>query len=272
MNNTASLMLRSINDMVWSGVQIENIDATFVQTKEVIAQSKTQGLSERATIEIIGLKRAWEFIFDNLEQEGDWNIYSNINRILGEGTIPNAGKIRGPNDVVVYGLQTEPYIPRTDISENLFERIVSTVSDSDLLPHERAAMLFAQLAKTQFFANGNKRSALIFTNHYLAYHDYGIAFVVDEETKEQVYNYLFEYYCDRLSLDDIIWELSANNTLRLENLAASRNDTRSHSPQTSLIDECINGKLLIEETIATETSYRSILPPQKGDGRRSEEI
>lgn len=53
-------------------------------------------------IVVNNIKRAWMFLFENVDQPIDWQYVSEYNRILGEGLIRDAGKLR-TNDVRIGG-------------------------------------------------------------------------------------------------------------------------------------------------------------------------
>ncbi len=80
---------------------------------------------------------------------------------------------------------------------------ISCASDES----EAALMMVLGLSKAQFFYDGNKRSALMLANHYLANVGAGCAVVVEESMRDKYLDILIDFYHGRLSLDDAAWDL-----------------------------------------------------------------
>ena len=201
-NETVDFMKANVDRLIYSSVQIESIAATFAQTREIVEKGVSTGVSSKDTNKIVALKHAWQYLFRHFDESITWDLYSNYNALLGEGNVPNAGKMRGPGEVRV-----GDYIPPDNIDVGYFNRCVETASGTAFDDCEAACNLFLLLARAQFFRDGNKRSAQILANHYLASHDSLAAFIVDESTRDEVLDILVDFYEGRLLLNDASWDL-----------------------------------------------------------------
>lgn len=90
-NRTVQLMKDNIDKLVYSSVQVEGIDATFAQTKEIIADGIAKGVSADDVNRILCIKRGLSYLFEHYESSLTWELYSTYDLIIGEGSIDKAG-------------------------------------------------------------------------------------------------------------------------------------------------------------------------------------
>jgi hypothetical protein len=155
---------RSVADIIWKEAALElTHTVTFPETEEVLNGRIPETLDLKAALTINNLKRSWEFLFEQVDFEPDYQTMCEYNRINGEGgLINNAGKLRTfpvqisgttykPNEVVVYGEVAQ-------ILENALN-----ITD----PVEKALKLLGEITRGQWFSDGNKRTAQLMANHVL---------------------------------------------------------------------------------------------------------
>ncbi|MGN1262119.1 MAG: Fic family protein, partial [Candidatus Enteromonas sp.] len=137
---------------------------------------------------------AWEFILDyDVEcYPSNYAILCQINGLVEEGLSFNAGKIRS----VPVTIGGSSYLPPIPFESKVKEDIETIVNDSACDDVTKAAKLIAYATKTQTFIDGNKRTAVIFGNHYLISHGVGLM-VVPVEKIERYKTLLLNYYEDR---------------------------------------------------------------------------
>lgn len=205
--DTVVYMKQCVSEMIYSSVSIEGIGATFAQTKEIIEDGAAAGVSTEDIDKILNIKRAWEYLFDHFDEKPSWELYSNYNRIIGKGYVKDAGSVRPPNSVVVGTGDIDPFVPPDVTGKEDFDRIFVTATNSYPDPDDIAAALFLILCRTQFFHDGNKRSAQLLVNHYLAHIDAGCIFCIPEGTRDTVLDILVDFYMSRTSLDDAEFDL-----------------------------------------------------------------
>lgn len=232
-NLTVELMKRHIDDLVYSSVQIEGIGATFAQTREIVAEGQANGVPSDDIHKIVCIKRSLEFLFSNYGLPADWSLYSTYNAIIGEGTVRDAGQMRGPGTVRV-----DDYYP-ADVSEDLFYEIMDTAATTAYDDAELVAQVVLNLSKAQFFHDGNKRTALVFANHLLAQADAEMAVIVTERDRDEYLDLLLDYYHGRLSLDDASWDFEEKFIVCAENpsLSETRAALALRSDDVSASDE-----------------------------------
>lgn len=112
-------------------------------------------------IVVNNIKRAWMFLFENIGRPIDWRYVSEYNRILGEGLIRDAGKLR-TNDVRIGGTDWIPELPTMESSHDEISSLMKIES-----PEDRALLMFCKITRGQWFNDGNKRTALMTANHAL---------------------------------------------------------------------------------------------------------
>lgn len=206
-NKTTEVMKARLVDMAWSGVQIEGVGATFAQTKALIENAYETGLSEHDTTVILNLKHAWEHLFEHYEEPITLDTLCVYNAILGAGNIVmQAGSLRGPGEVMVI-TGDDVYVPRDEVSEDTFVRDYETAIGCAFDSSEAAAALFLLLSRAQYFHDGNKRTALLLANHFLAHEDAGMALTMTKEQRDWLYDELVSFYTGDLSLQDASFDV-----------------------------------------------------------------
>lgn len=141
-------------------------------------------------MKIINLKHAWEFILNKnvIKLPTNFNLLCKINNLVEEGFYYNAGKIRSTS-VSITGTKWVPNLP----IESVIKEDLANIFNSDLDEIDLAIELLLYVMKKQIFIDGNKRTAIIFANHYLISKGKGIIVIPAELTNEYK-NLLISYY------------------------------------------------------------------------------
>jgi prophage maintenance system killer protein len=150
--------------IIYDQAILEGVATTFPDTEAIIERGIMHNVSATDYQKIINLKHAWEFILDKdvLGYKTDFNLISYIAKIVNEEFYPNGGDIRKLN-VIIGGTTYVPPIPTSDGVKEDLAKIFS--SDKDIL--NKAVDLCLYIMKQQIFIDGNKRTAVLSTNHYL---------------------------------------------------------------------------------------------------------
>ena len=188
------LARRNLVDSIYKQSILEGIATTYSDTETIVNEGKVHDMSTIDVQKIINLKHAWEFIMDyDVERcATNYALICQINGLVEEGISYNAGKIRS-TPVTIGGSSYVPPIPfEYKIKEDI-EQIINDTSDDDI---KKAAKLIAYSMKTQTFIDGNKRTAIIFGNHYLISHGLGLM-VIPVDKIEKYKKLLLEYYEDK---------------------------------------------------------------------------
>ena len=187
MRDTAIEMAkRMLVDSIWKSANLEGLGTTFPKTEAILANAQKKKKTEEVLF-VINMKRAWQFLLDNLEYNNCIMLLREFDKIVGELLFSYAGEIR-TIPVQIGGTSWEPEIPHTGIimeSINEIERI----EDLEL----RALKYFCYIARTQMFIDGNKRVAQLMANKVLIEYNIGI-FQIPIEKLEEFKGLLIDFY------------------------------------------------------------------------------
>lgn len=187
MQDTAIEMAkRMLVDSIWKSANLEGLGTTFPKTEAILANAPTTTKTEEVLF-VINMKRAWQFLLDNLEYSNCIMLLREFDKIVGELLFNYAGEIR-TIPVQIGGTSWEPEMPHTGIIINSIKEM-EQIEDVEL----KALKYFCYIARTQMFIDGNKRVAQLMTNKVLIENNIGI-FQIPIEKLEEFKEMLIEYY------------------------------------------------------------------------------
>ena len=181
---------RNMAMTIYDQAILEGVATTFVDTENIIEGGKVNNMTSDDIMKIINLKHAWEFILnENVVLSPDnFSLLSQINKLVIEGFYYNAGVVRS-TPVRIGGTTWSFSIP---IESEIISEIDELVN-SDLSEVDKATELLLYVMKRQIFIDGNKRTAVLFANHYLISHGLGIIAIPADLTDEYK-KLLISYY------------------------------------------------------------------------------
>lgn len=187
----------NLKEFIYDQAVLEGIATSFPQTEEIIDNGKVSGVTASDVQKILNLKHAWEFILDSdvLQFSSNYEVLCHIAQLINEGFFTDGGRIRSV-PVTIGGSSFKPTIP----IESVVKEQISLILKSNGSVVERAVQLCLYTMKTQVFKDGNKRSAIIFANHFLISHGEGLL-VVPENKTNQFKKLLIAYYEDSKKSD-----------------------------------------------------------------------
>ena len=187
MKDTAVEMAkRMLVDSIWKSANLEGLGTTFPKTEAILANAPTTTKTEEDLF-VINMKRAWQFLLDNLEYRNCIMLLREFDKIVGELMFSYAGEIR-TIPVQIGGTSWEPEMPHTGIIMDSIKEI-EQIEDVEL----RALKYFCYIARTQMFIDGNKRVAQLMANKVLIENNVGI-FQIPIEKLEEFKGMLIEFY------------------------------------------------------------------------------
>lgn len=184
------LAKRMLVDSIYDQAILEGVATTFVETERIISGGIVQGMTQSDMLKIVNLKHAWEFILSEevITSESNFALLSQINRLVEEGFYYGAGKIRGV-PVRISGTSWQPSIPiESQIKEELAKILTRKISNLD-----KAIDLLLYIMRRQIFIDGNKRTAVIFANHFLIARGLGII-AIPAELADEYKRLLLHHY------------------------------------------------------------------------------
>lgn len=181
---------RNLVDTIYKQAILEGVATTFADTESIIEGGKVNNMTSDDILKIINLKHAWEFILNKNVILSDTNfaLLCEINKMVEEGFYYTAGKVRNV-PVIIGGTKWAPSLPiESVVKEELQEIFNKKIDDVD-----KAIELLLYTMKKQIFIDGNKRTSVIFSNHYLISKGKGII-VIPAELTEEFKDLLIPYY------------------------------------------------------------------------------
>ena len=204
------LARRYLVDSVFKQAMLEGVATTYSDTETIINGGKVNDMTPADISKVINLKRAWEFIMsiDLANYPTNYAVLCQINKIVEDGFSLTAGRIRSV-PVQIHGSKYLPPIPFEDQVKKDIDDILNNLDGIDL-----AVNLVLYVMKKQLFLDGNKRTAILFANHYLISHALGLIVVPAEKVGEYK-KVLVDYYEDETKKDQIASFLKENCWIKM---------------------------------------------------------
>lgn len=205
----------NMKSIIYDQAVLEGVATTFPDTELIIDNGKVNNVSAEDVQKILNLKHAWEFVLDKdvILSETNYYVCQYIARLVNEGFYQQGGRIRAV-PVTIGGTS---YIPPIPIEHQVKEDIDNIIKSSDDVV-QVAIELALYVMKTQIFNDGNKRTAIIFANHYLISHAGGLM-VVPQNLVPEYKKMLVKYYegRDEEAIKSFMREKCLKNILSLHN-------------------------------------------------------
>lgn len=187
MHDTAIEMAkRLLIDSIWKSANLEGLGTTFPKTEAILLNAPTETRSEEVLF-VVNMKRAWQFLLENLKQPNNIMILREYNKIVGELLFRYNGEIR-TFPVQIGGTTWEPDIPN-------ITNITGAMNNIESLDNieTKALKYFCFAARSQIFPDGNKRVAQLIANKVLIENNIGI-FQIPIEKLEEFKTLLIDFY------------------------------------------------------------------------------
>ena len=180
----------NMKSIIYDQAVLEGVATTFPDTELIIDNGKVNNVSAEDVQKILNLKHAWEFVLDKdvILSETNYYVCQYIARLVNEGFYQQGGRIRAV-PVTIGGSSYVPPIPIEHQVKEDIDNIIKSGADAVQVAIELALYVM----KTQIFNDGNKRTAIIFANHYLISHAGGLM-VVPQNLVPEYKKLLVKYY------------------------------------------------------------------------------
>lgn len=181
---------RHLVDTIYKQAILEGVATTFADTESIIEGGKVNNMTAQDVLKIVNLKHAWEFILNKnvILSKTNFALLCEINKMIEEGFYYSAGKLRNV-PVSIGGTKWTPNLPIESVIKEELEEIFNKKLDIV----DTSIELLLYVMKKQVFIDGNKRTSVIFSNHYLISKGKGII-VIPAELTEEFKNLLISYY------------------------------------------------------------------------------
>lgn len=166
-NDATEMAKRLLVDSIWKSANLEGLGTSF-QKVEMILENIPVDTSKEEVLFIVNMKRAWEFLLENIDYRNCFQFIRELNKIVGNNLFYGAGVVRTLG-VSIGGTTWKPSMPNElDIIHSIEE--IGGIKDAGL----RALTYFCFLTRSQIFIDGNKRVAQLMTNKILIENNIGI--------------------------------------------------------------------------------------------------
>ena len=181
---------RHLVDTIYDQAILEGVATTFADTENIIEGGKVNNMTSEDILKVVNLKHAWEFILnkDVILSDTNFALLCEINKMVEEVFYYSAGKLRNV-PVTIGGTKWTPDFP----IESVIKEEMKEIFDQDMEDIDRAIELLLYTMKKQIFIDGNKRTSVIFSNHYLISKGKGII-AIPAELTEEFKDLLIGYY------------------------------------------------------------------------------
>ena len=195
-------------DTIYKQAVLEGISTTYADTETIIEGGKVNNITANDVLKVLNLKHAWEFILNKniISSPTNFSLLCEINKFIEEGFYYNAGRVRS-TPVSIGGTSWKPEFP----IESLIKEELQMILNSNLDDLDKAIEILLFVMKKQIFIDGNKRTAVIFANHFLISKAKGL--IVIPETKVEEYKkLLISYYegKDEISIKEFLKKFGYN--------------------------------------------------------------
>ena len=195
------LARRNLVDSIYKQAILEGVATTYSDTETIVNGGIVKDMTASDISKVVNLKHAWEFILSEgvISYPTNYAILCQINEIVEEGFSYTAGRIRS----VPVSIGGSTYIPPLPYEPQIKDDLSLILSKNT--SYDVAIELLLYVMKKQLFLDGNKRTAVIFANHYLISRGMGLIVIPAElvsEFKEQLIRY---YEDDNQSIKDFLY-------------------------------------------------------------------
>ncbi len=179
---------RKLVDNIYKSANLEGIAVTFADTYSFMNNVNTGNISVDDMLKLKGLKDAWEFVLNTIDEELTIDYIKKIHFEICKGqNIKPLGDFRDKG-VGITGTSWRPKLPSECDYKKELKDILSIEN-----PLEKCIHLFAYIQRAQMFMDGNKRVANLVANKEMIRLGQGIIAVPVSKIGEY-FTLLIEYY------------------------------------------------------------------------------
>lgn len=193
---------RNIVDYIWKSARLEGLGVTYPDTESIFNGMGANGIPVNEIIAVNNLKRAWQFVLENLDYPMDYPFVCKVNQIVGgDNLVINAGFIR-KIPVSIGGTTWKPDMPIESQIKEEMARIMEIENET-----ERGISLMLYLMRKQMFLDGNKRTSMLAANQVMISNGKGIISIPIEYQRDFT-GLLVKYYetGEMLKITDFVYD------------------------------------------------------------------
>lgn len=179
---------RKLIDNLYKSANLEGIAVTFADTVAFVNNVNTGKISVDDMLKLKGLKDAWEYVLNTIDEELTMDYIKKIHFEVCKGqNIEPLGEFRDRG----VGITGTSYRPKLPSECNYDKELNDIMKIEDSL--DRSITLFLWIQRSQMFLDGNKRVANLIANKEMIKNGLGILAVPVEKIGEY-FTILIEFY------------------------------------------------------------------------------
>ena len=179
---------RKLIDNLYKSANLEGIAVTFADTVAFVNNVNTGKISVDDMLKLKGLKDAWEYVLNTIDEELTIDYIKKIHFEVCKGqNIEPLGEFRDRG----VGITGTSYRPKLPSECNYDKELNNIIKVEDSL--DRSITLFLWIQRSQMFLDGNKRVANLVANKEMIKNGLGILAVPVEKIGEY-FTILIEFY------------------------------------------------------------------------------
>lgn len=181
---------KHLADTIYKQAILEGVATTLTDTENIIEGGKVNNMSSDDIMKVVNLKHAWEFVLNKnvILSKTDFNVLCIINKLVEEGFYYSTGVLRNI-PVKIGGTNWTPDFP----IESTIKEELNDILESNTNHVNKAIDLLLYVTRKQMFIDGNKRTSVIFANHYLISKGKGLI-VIPVEKIDKYKELLIKFY------------------------------------------------------------------------------
>ncbi len=179
---------RSLTNTIYRSAILERINVTFEDVEAFVESENTNNISISDVLKLKGLKDAWEYVLNAVNEELTLDYIKKIHFEICKGqSVHPLGDFRDKG----VGITGTSYRPKLPSECNYNEELKNIMKIENSL--DRCITLFLWVQRSQMFMDGNKRVANLVANKEMIKNGMGIISVPVEKIGEY-FNKLIYYY------------------------------------------------------------------------------
>lgn len=163
------------DESIYSGMRMESRNVTFPQTQTILEGINVAGVELDDIQAILNMRDAWKYLLDAIDEPLNIEFLCKIQERIAYREALAWGTLR-TGSIGISGVKYVPPIPKWDKAEDELKSILAENASAT----EIALDVFAWVARSQLFWDGNKRTAMLAANKLLIEAGAGILLVPDE--------------------------------------------------------------------------------------------
>lgn len=179
---------RKLVDNIYKSANLEGITVTFVDTYSFMNNVNNGNISVDDMLKLKGLKDAWQYVIDNVDEDLTINFIKKIHFEICKGqNVHPLGEFRDKG-VGITGTSWRPKLPEECDYESELKEILNNENKLEM-----CVDLFCWVQRSQMFLDGNKRVANLVANKEMIKNGQGII-AVPVELIGDYFTKLIKYY------------------------------------------------------------------------------